>query len=151
MADAARLAAEIRSTFANAPLPKGVMVAEHDCEECDGIRNSFARKAPFALPGDLIEQHFDSLPMLSPAGYHVFMPAYLAHAVENPVSLVAEFVWYSLSPAELDDFWVERYGRFSNREKAVVAQVVEFMIAGQSKIELSPEEMVRARRYWRAA
>jgi len=151
MAEAADLVAEIRSTFSNSPLPTTLRVAEHDCEECEGIRNTFARKAPFALTGDLIEQHFDSLPMLSPVAYHLFLPAYLAYAVEHPASLVTEFVWYSLSPRELDDYWIARYDPFSEREKAVVARVVEFLIAEQLKIDVPPEDADRARRYWRAA
>jgi uncharacterized protein DUF6714 len=151
MLDVVALLNLVRSTFSNATFPKGVPPAQHQCRECDGIRSSFAEQAPFALPGDLIEHHFDSLPMLSPAAFHHFLPAYFAYAVESPNSLVAMFVWFSLSPEDLDDFYLERFGRFSELERAAIREVVEFLIERTDERELTPEETERARTYWRAA
>jgi hypothetical protein len=151
MSDAAAAKSRVLSTFSNAAFPEGVPPAEHQCTECDGIRLSFAGQSPFALPATVIENHFDSLPMLSPAAFHHFVPAYLAYAVDNPNSLVAMFVMFSLSPAELDDFYRERFSRFSETERAVVRDVLEHLIERTDERELDPEEVERVRQYWRVA
>jgi len=75
----------------------------------------------------------------------------LVHAIDHPDSLVAEFVWFSLSPDELDEFYLKRFGRFSESERSAVREVVEFIIERNSEAEITPEERVRAREYWRAA
>ena len=151
MRDAAVLKSLILRTFSNAPFPKGIRPAEHQCGECDKIREAFARKVPFALADSVIEHHQDSLPLLSPAAFHHFLPAYLVYAIDHPDSVVAQFAWFSLSPDELDEFYVERFGRFSESERSAVREVVEFIIEQNSEVEISPEERARARDYWRVA
>jgi len=139
----------VRSAFAEGAFPRGTNAAGHVCDECDGIRKAFNGQAPFSLPGDMLEYHYDSLPLMTPEAFQHFLPAYLIYAIDHPDSLVAQFAWYSLSPAELDDFYSIRFGRFSGTEKAVVLQVVEYLINADNNLE--SEEVARARRYWRAA
>ena len=136
----------VRSTFAEAAFPRGIDTAGHDCDECDGIRKAFDRQAPFSLPADVLEYHYDSLPMMTPEAFHHFLPAYLTFAIDHPDSLVAQFAWFSLSPPELNGFYAERFGRFSEAEKAVVLQVAEYLINADN--DLGSEEVARARRYW---
>jgi hypothetical protein len=59
-------------------------------------------------------------------------------------------VWFSLSPENLDDFYRERLDLFSEAERAVIREVVEFLIQEAGDGEISPEERERARRYWNA-
>ena len=106
----------VRSAFAEASFPRGADTAGHDCEECDGIRRAFNRQAPFSLPGDVLEYHHDSLPMMTPEAFHHFLPAYLIYAIDHPDSLVAEFAWFSLSPPEFDDFFGAVRPFFRNRK-----------------------------------
>jgi len=149
MPDGAVLADLIRATFRNIAFPRGTAAAVHDCEECDGVRKAFSRQAPFSLPSNVLECHHDSLPLMSPEAFHHFLPAYLIYSVNSPMSLVAQSAWFSLSPPELDQRYADRFGRFSESEKAVVLQVVEFMIEADKDLQLDERE--RARRYWRAA
>ena len=149
MPDATVLKDLVRSTFSNSAFPRGTDAASHNCEECDEIRKAFGHQAPFSLPGEVLEYHHGSLSLMSPKAYHHFLPAYLIYAVDNPASLVAQFSWFSLSPPELDEFHAERFGLFSEAEKAIVLQVAEYLINADKDLE--PEEVERARRYWRAA
>jgi hypothetical protein len=149
MRDAAVLDDLIRATFTNVGFPKGTDVAVHDCEECDAVRKAFSGQIPFSLPSDVLEYHHDALPLMSPEAFHHFLPAYLTYSVNRPTSLVAQSAWFSLSPPELDQRYTDRFGRFSDPEKAVVLQVVEFMIEVDK--DLCVDERERARRYWRAA
>ena len=151
MPDAAELKRTLLAVFPNSPFSKGTPVAEHECDECLEIRKAFADQSPFGLPAPVLEYHHDSLPMMSPAAFHHFLPAYLIYAIDNPDSLVAQSAWFSLSPTQLDEHHIARRDLFSVAQRAAVREVVEFLIALDDAPETITGERQRAREFWRAA
>lgn len=126
-ATAGDLMQRIVEAFTQTPYPGDGRIALHQCEECEGIRQDFRGQSPTTLRRDVIEHHFDSLPMLSPDAFHYFIPAYMRYAIDHPDSNVARFAEYSLAPTDYDDFWRERFLLFTPSQKDAVIAFLEFL------------------------
>lgn len=137
----------LRDTFPTAPFSADRPIAAHECEECRGIRVAFADQSPFLIPRATLADQYGSLVLLTPEAFQHFLPAYLDYAIDETESLVAEFIRYYLGPAEGDEFYLERFRLFSDAEKRVVFEVMEFL-ATRDPFELYGEYHDRARRYW---
>lgn len=77
--------------FKNARSPDGNIVS-HNCVECDEIYKDFSSYASRDVPDYVLERRADSLPLLTPAAWRYFLPAYLDYAIRHPNSEVGEYV-----------------------------------------------------------
>ena len=139
----------IIETFADEAFPAWEVLAGHDCEECTAVREAFRGQSPFSLQPSVLKQRFDSLPLLSPAAFHHFLPAYLLSAIDDPEDELAQFLLYSLAPNRKDEFWVERFRLFSPAESGVILAVVEYL-ASYDPEGWNLKDFERARRNWGA-
>jgi hypothetical protein len=118
---------KIEEAFAGTVTPGDEHIALHECPECQEIRESFRGQCPTTLPDDVIDSHFDSLPLLSPEAFRYFISAYMRYSLEHPDSTVAQFVLYALAPQDYDNFYSERFGLFRAREIKAVIAFLEFL------------------------
>jgi len=72
-------------------------------------------------------QRFDSLPLLSRAAFHHFLPAYLLSAIDNPEDELAQFLLYGLGPNPKDEFWVEQFRVFPPAARGAILAVIEYL------------------------
>lgn len=90
----------IAEAFASVPHPgsAGLLSGSHPgCQDCQSIDQDFKQVAWQETPPELIDLHFDKLPLFSPQAYQHFLPAYMTRALETPGSMVWEFTFYNLS------------------------------------------------------
>jgi hypothetical protein len=137
----------IRIAFAGAKRPAKRQIAEHKCEECKALTETFAPLKWDSIKPEIIESNFDQLPLFSVPAYHYFLPAYILRCLDDfdPSSIVCEFTIYSLSPAlntpEERDWYEARQHQFTESEtKAILAflllvQSIEAFIDFRSEAE----------------
>src|SRR2546423_15658039 len=65
------------------------VIAPHECEECDALRQVLGRVTWDAVPPEFIRENDGSLPLLSQEAYVTFLPAWLREALRDPSGLVA--------------------------------------------------------------
>lgn len=113
------------SVFRNVPYPGDDDIALHDCSECRQIRDDFRGKTSQFLSDAILERRFDSLPLLSPAAFHYYVPAYMLHSLSHPDSEVASFTFMALGTAGVDALDLERFRLFSREQRDVAVAFLE--------------------------
>ncbi len=142
--------------FAGCPAPSSGDLTPHECEECDLVRQAFSGHTPWSLPRATIHEHFGDLPLLSPAAFRYFLPAYLHLALHcEPGTLdeeVRQFSIYSLLPSTTSDSaWFEaRFRAFTPSELAALVQALE-VFATDPRHEYDRDEAREALTFWRDA
>src|SRR6185503_3120619 len=117
----------IRTAFASTKRPAKRQIAEHRCEECKELTETFAPLKWDSIQAEIIESNFSQLSLFSPLAYHYFLPAYILRCLEelDPSNIVCEFTIYSLSPdlnTDVERDWYEvRRRKFTGPQAAVVS------------------------------
>lgn len=144
----------IVEAFLAIPHPGRDKITEHQCEECDQLRDTFAPlRWESALP-EIIDSNFGQLPLFTPEAYRYYLPAYLLRSLDNfdPLDNVCEYVIYSLTPDCSEDFtfrwYSERVKLFSHSQKAAVAAFLEFFLASDKFRTYHIDIMDGLKRFW---
>jgi hypothetical protein len=116
----------IAEAFKDVPYPGDDQIALHECAECRQIREDFRGQTPQGLTEAVLERCFDSLPLISPAAFHYFVPAYMFHALDHPDSVVALFACLSLGQSGIDGFYLERFRLFNSQQREATIAFLEF-------------------------
>jgi hypothetical protein len=116
----------IISAFKEVPYPGDDFIAFDDCPECRQIREEFRGKSSLLLEDGFLERRCDSLPLLSAAAFHYFLPAYLLYSLRHPDSDVAFCTFQGLGMAGLDAIDLDRFRRFSRQQRGAVIAFLEF-------------------------
>jgi hypothetical protein len=156
----AQLRATITSAFAQAPHPGDAALVTGDVSydpEYRAVAQAFGGKHWCELSRAFIREHRDALPLLGPAAFRFFLPAYLLACVEGeadldtaPLSVIS-----SLTPPEPDDVdsfraFSERAAAFTVAETRAIAAYLKH--ARDRETESSPENgATRTLDYWRSA
>ena len=119
----------ISSAFREVEYPGKARLVAHQCEECSELDEAFRDKDPATMLPSTVERHWGDLPLLTPESFHYFLPAYLRCAINEPTSLVAEFLLYSLIPGKSEEFFRARFDLFSGAQRDVVYRVIEVIEA----------------------
>lgn len=152
------LVAEIRAAFASMPVPAAdelVPVTRTPDREREWIRREFAGRHWTELGVDFLAAHAESLLLLSAAGFHHYLPAYLIAAVSAPIEsdLVTPAVFIGLSPPSAGDVaqgaWLEERARlFSTEQRAAIGRWLDYM-AGKRPDEFpGDDKRRRLREFW---
>ena len=121
------LRADIRRAFADAQRPAEAEIALHECSECAAVRAAFAPFTWDRIPPEIIEEHYSALPLLSPAAFAYFLPAYLLYALDHftPDARPSESTVYSLAPNEPESDYMAEWHR--ERLRPLSAEQVEVL------------------------
>ncbi len=117
----------IRDAFKDAPRPSINEITQHECWECDRVRDDFARHRWDEVPKDTIEYHRDSLALFSPAALRYFLGSYLLYSVNHPDSEVTDYIIYHLSPSDDNDYRRQRFSVFSGTERSAICTYLSFL------------------------
>lgn len=128
------------------------LIAPHSCPECDELAMDFLPYTYESLPPEILDSHYDSLPLFSSQALLHYLPAYLLYSLKNPESRVAEFTIYQLSPTKSDinkslEFHQERFDVFSKEQKNAIC---DFLIEA-SRLEAFDSfeaNLTRAKEIW---
>jgi len=133
---------QIKSAFADAPVPTEDNIICHGCEECFALRDAVRGHTPDELSDSWIEQSFDQLPFLSDNAKRFYFPAFFRVAALKPESLVAQFVLYSLS----DGFRMQPSGGYSSQQKQAIH---DFLVYVERSVDEHDQEYVtKAKALW---
>jgi len=146
----AELHSAISGAFQTVVRPSDAGLVSHRCDECDALAKDLRNYGSAQLPTSTVEKHWGDLPLLTAAAFHYFVPAYLHFAVDNPTSLVAEFVVNSLLPGKDAEFFRARYDLFSVPQRKVVHEVILAIEAADDDRDLDPS-YAEAKQHWGAA
>jgi hypothetical protein len=119
-------------------------VAAHDCEECLMLRAELTGKSWEELSSDFLRENDDCLPLLTPAAYHAFLPAWLNFGLSNPEggpAVMALINMSSTTPSEL----------FSTEQRCALVQAADFIHEADpfSRQDAeSIERLVAVRSHW---
>ena len=147
------LEAKITRAFDAQPIPSGIVT--HQCEECERLSADFRSVAWPDLPEAVIEQHSADLPLLSPAAFAYYVPAYLRFALHdfNRDSRVLQFLVYNIAPSDDENpEWKRERFRYFTREQADVLQEFLQLVVEQDELRLFlgtlGEERRRLETHW---
>jgi hypothetical protein len=149
----ADLPALIRSAFATASHPGGdalvIGAVDYDPEYRE-IASAFARKDWRELSPAFVHEHRDALPLLTPAAFRFFLPAYLLACLEAEQDLDTAPLNVVLSltpPAGVTAAFADRAAAFTAAEASAICAYLETA----PNLEGLPDASVaRALHYWRA-
>lgn len=117
----------ITDAFADLRRPAGGEIVGHDCDECSRIRSDLAPYAWSQVPGEVLEYHCDSFPLLTPQAFRYYLPGFVIYALNNPDSAVARWVIENLRDlGQPNDFWVSR-AEFTEPQKTAIRKVLHFI------------------------
>lgn len=110
------------------PLPENL--TEHNCDECEGVKDDFSGVEWWSADDWLIDKSIDVLPLFTPEAFHYYLPAFLLRALAgfNPDNEVLEFSVYSLSPTKTpidDPRYRTRLNLFTPEQISAVASFLE--------------------------
>jgi hypothetical protein len=119
------LKAKVSAAFDGVPRPPAGGVVRCDCWECAGVAKSFAGRGWREVGAEVLEENYHTLPLLSPAAFRHFLPAYLLYSLEHfELSGVCEYTLYALTPGketgESAAFYAERFAPLSPEQMEVV-------------------------------
>jgi hypothetical protein len=153
----AELRAAIADAFAAVPPPGPAALVSGDRDydpEYRHVAEAFEGKHWRELSPAFIREHRDALPLLTPAAFRFFLPAYLlacldgAHDLDTaPLSVAA-----SLSPPEprdgaASDAFVRRSLPFTPVEASAICA---YLTVAAANADVSEASLARALRYWRS-
>jgi hypothetical protein len=98
------LIAQIRVAFAAVARPSSDNIVNHECDECDELREGLLGFPSAELPDTWFDWNWDQLPLLSAQALQYYFPAYLCFALRQPDSSAAEFVLYALNAESQDNY-----------------------------------------------
>lgn len=143
----------IIAAFSSTSKPSDIrLIAPHSCPECDELATDFLPYTYESLPPDIVDSHYDSLPLFSPQALLHYLPAYLLYSLKHPESRVAEFTIYSLSPTksninESSQYHQERLEVFSTEQRNAICnflnEAASLEVFGSFEAELA-----RAKEIW---
>lgn len=85
--------------------------APHECPECSSICAVLDDSTWSEVPRGFLQANPDVLPLLSPAAYRAFLPAWLREGVLDPSGEVAAMVLINLSDSPATDGFTHAEGR----------------------------------------
>jgi len=141
----------IREAFpAHALDPEAII--EHSCPECADVAETFGGLTWPELSAEAIDSHFQSLPLLSPAAFQQFLPAFMARACERGddptgVNDVLEFTVYALLPNHVDEWWLGHVATLTEAQAMVVLRFIDH--AQETSGDYFGKPPVEALEYWR--
>jgi hypothetical protein len=128
----------IRTSFPVLPPPAREEITSHECEEGLAIRAAFVGKTWDSLQPHEIEERFDSLPLLSPAAFYYYFPAYLLYSLDHfdDDSLVCQFTIYALKPdedeAKYHDWWQALFELCTEEQCRVMEAFIDLVLQSQA-------------------
>jgi len=110
--------------FLHAEKPCLSEMTPHRCKECDEIRDKFHPYDKQSLPGELVGNYGDALPLLSPKALRYYFPRFIEYGLFNQNRIVFDNCLFHLAPEINDDeqYWKERINIFQSKEKEILRE-----------------------------
>jgi hypothetical protein len=160
--DRERLKLLIANAFSAVPHPGAAEIGDSQhCDECRGVVDAFQHTTWQTIPAPQVDANYDKLPLLSPAAYHHFLPAFLIRSIEAPGESTWEFTFYALTPKNfsadpkrvmLDRWHDDRTRIFTAAQISSIIAYLEFQHTEFERLDrwLATEKvMERKLGYWR--
>jgi hypothetical protein len=130
------LKSEIIKVFAEVEQPAKDNIVLHECEECRGVRNDFTNVKWQKASGELLENNYDKIPLLSPEAFNYFLPAYLLYTLNNfndDFSVVCDYTLYAITPEKnwkdengnISSYWKEKFSLFTTAQMNAIYHFLE--------------------------
>lgn len=109
-------------------------IATHECEECRGVRRTFADLNWKTIEPTILEENFGIIPLFSPEAFHYFLPSYLIYSLnhfsEKRTNEVLEYTIYAVAPTNKDlkermEYWQERFQDFGGEQIDCIYKFLE--------------------------
>ncbi len=112
--------------------PPPAEIVTHECEDCERLSADFHSVAWRDLPEELIEKHYSQLPLLSPAAFAYYVPAYLRLALHDfsQDSRVLQFLVYNIAPSndENPEWKRERFRHFTREQVDILQEFLQLVV-----------------------
>ena len=113
--------------FQHAPRPTPEEITPHRCCECDRVRDDFAPYSVDDVPDEVVEYHYDSIPLMSPKAFRYYLPRYVRFTCEHPASNVTDTLLFNLSPDNpTSEFWSGRTDLFTLEERRAIIDYLSY-------------------------
>jgi len=148
------LRSKITDAFSSIPHPGKENVTEHQCEECDELRDTFGPLEWQRVPPEIIDANFGQLPLFTPEAFRYFLPSYILRCLDNfdSENSVCEFVIYAVAPTGGEDWekkrYAERISLFSSEQRAAVAAFLKHVQATEEFYYHHTDAIAGMQRYW---
>jgi hypothetical protein len=96
------------------------VIAPHECEECDALRQVLGPVTWDGVPPEFIRENDGALPLLSQEAYVTFLPAWLREALNDPSGFVAGQLLVNLRHEP-------RTNGFTREQSLVIVDVARFI------------------------
>jgi hypothetical protein len=143
----------IVAAFKNVAKPTSARaLAPHACEECNDLAKALLPYSFDAVPHTVIQGNFDGLPLLSAAGFHYYLPAWLLDGLEVPGSSALAWAIVHLTPSAKDlegtpGYFDQRFAQLDSSQRQALGLFFADVIAYQL-FDGSAGELDRARQRW---
>jgi hypothetical protein len=118
MASLQRIARKLQEAFPYEPFEG--LVAKHECEECLMLRAELSGKSWEELSVDFLRENDDCLPLLTPAAYHAFLPAWLSYGLSDPEGGPATMALINMSATVPSNM-------YSSEQRRAIVKAAEFI------------------------
>jgi hypothetical protein len=141
----------IRATFPVGGTLSPADTISHECKECQDVAATFANQTWLEIPASAIDARYDSLPLLTPAAFREFLPAFMIRGLhrgpEEPLGIneVLEFTVYSLLPDNAIPWWLARVIGLTDAQAAVIIKFLDHVARGSDYFGKPPRD---ATEYW---
>lgn len=130
----------LAKAFQNVPHPSRNEIVSHACDECFRVRDDFAPHSSLTVPGEILEYHYDSLPLFTPIAFRYFLPGYISHVLSHPESSMAGWIIERLQDlAAPNSFWSTRAALLSEGEREAIREFLRFIYSSPKFASLSAD------------
>lgn len=153
----AELGAAIAGAFAAVPAPGPAALVSGDVDydpEYRDVAHAFEGKHWRELSPAFIREHRDALPLLSPAAFRFFLPAYLLACLDGaqdldtaPLSVASSLTPPEPQDAAANDAFFRRTQSFTPVEASAICA---YLAVAPNDADVSQPSVTRALRYWRS-
>jgi hypothetical protein len=108
----------LAAAFPLEPVPRAEQIVSHQCEECEGVRDTFSGLTwDRVTPKHLTEKlNLEALPLFTDVAHGYYLPAYLLFALTPAGDTLLDFAIYDLSTEE-SERWERRIGTLSTAQR----------------------------------
>jgi hypothetical protein len=142
MAELRQVARKLQEAFPYEPFQG--LVAEHGCEECLMLRAELSGKSWEELSGEFLRENDCCLPLLTPAAYHKFLPAWLNHGLSNPEGGPGTMALINMSSTAPSDLFTAEQRRALVEAAEFIHQADPFSVEDEDSLE----RIIAVRLHW---
>jgi len=144
---------EILRVFPRTEPPRFEDITSDMYGDSPGVRVSFEAVRWWSANNKIIDENYNSLPLLTPTAFHYYLPAFLLRSLERfePGNRTLAFTIYSLSPTKIsrkDPWYSARLALFSPEQASVIRQFLQLILADETMWDFYEPAERGLRKFW---